>query len=73
MQVNKSRGNWLPKCTKTKAEVGITNQKGVSVEIQQFPPSFTEERQAWLFLSSNFNCTKLSSLSLCLFSPGCYH
>jgi hypothetical protein len=33
MQVNKPRGNWLQKCTKTKAEIGITNQKSVAVEM----------------------------------------
>ena len=32
-QVNKPRGNWLQKCTKTKAQMGITNQNSVAVEM----------------------------------------
>ena len=61
MQVNKPRGNWLLKCTKTKAETGITNQKSVSVEIQPLFFLLREEKLfPFFFLSSSFNCIKLS-------------
>jgi hypothetical protein len=36
MQVNKPRGIWLLKCTKTKAERVIPNQKSLTIEILPF-------------------------------------